>query len=98
MNFYVNLSDDAKKTLKELKTTPFLLKRFKAVSNALVRLAGNPRHPSLQTHVYRSILGPNGEKVFEAYAENDTPGAYRILFYYGNERGRIDILMITPHP
>ncbi len=26
----------------------------------------NLRHPSLQTHIFQSLKGPNGEKVFEA--------------------------------
>ena len=66
--------------------------------NTQKKLADNPKHPSLQTHEYHSVFGPSGEKIFEAYAENNTPGAYRILFYYGRVSGEIDILMITPHP
>ena len=40
----------------------------------------------------------NGEKVFEAYAQQRTPGAYRVFWYYGPERGMITIVAITPHP
>ena len=98
MNFTLNYSDTAKENIIELKNTLHLEKRYKAVTKALCRLAENPKHPSLQTHVYHSIIGPNGKKVFEAYAENDTPAAYRILFCYGSVRGEIDVLMITPHP
>lgn len=61
-------------------------------------LAQNPRHPSLQTHEYVSLKGPGGEKVFEAYAEQHTPGAYRIFWCYGSKPGQITILAITPHP
>jgi hypothetical protein len=98
MNFTLNYSDLAKEELINLKKETHLKKRFKAVTNVLKKLADNPKHPSLQTHPFASIYGPNGEKVFEAYAENNTPGAYRILFYYGRVRGEIDILMIIPHP
>lgn len=52
----------------------------------------------MYTHKYDSLSGPNGEEVFEAYAENNTPGAYRIFWYYGPSRGMITILAITPHP
>ena len=38
------------------------------------------------------------EDVFEAYAENNTPGAYRIFWYYGPGKNQITILAITPHP
>lgn len=78
----------------------------KQVKKALGYLQTNPKHPSLQTHEYDSIpnpIDPNG-KVFEAYAQNKTPGAYRIFWIYGSAKkpptkGRvITILAITPHP
>ncbi len=46
----------------------------------------------------RSVLeGPSGEPVFEAYVENNTPGAYRVMWYYGPGRGVISIVYIIPH-
>jgi hypothetical protein len=71
---------------------------LKAVRKCLGFLEINLRHPSLNTHEFRSLKGPNGEKVFEAYAQQKTPGAYRIFWYYGPERGMITIVAITPHP
>ena len=38
------------------------------------------------------------EKVFEAYAQDQTPGAYRVFWCYGPERGEMTIIAITPHP
>lgn len=70
----------------------------KQVRKALRFLSADPRHPSLQTHAYHSMAGPNGEKVFEAYAQNNTPGAYRIFFCYGPGAGFITIIAITEHP
>lgn len=98
MNFFLSFTPTAKETLKELKVSAHLNKRFKAVSKALKYLAENPRHPSLQTHEYFSLYGPAGENVFEVYAEQDTPAAYRIFFYYGKARGEIVVFAITPHP
>jgi len=98
MNFFLSFTKSAKQDLKELKCSAHLEKRFKAVCKALKFLAEDPRHPSLQTHQYFSLSGPNGEKVFEAYAEQDTPAAYRIFFYYGRTRGEIVVFAITPHP
>lgn len=98
MSFFLTLTSSAKQELKELKDSPHLEKRFKAVSKTLKFLSENLRHPSLQTHQYFSISGPNGEKVYEAYAEQDTPAAYRIFFYYGRTRGEIVVFVITPHP
>ena len=84
--------------MRDIKNVPHLEKRYKAVSKALGFLKQNPRQPSLQTHVYAAFKGPSGEKVFEVYAEQDTPAAYRIFFYYGETKGEIVILAVTPHP
>jgi len=54
--------------------------------------------PTLNTHKYESLSGPNGEEIFEAYAENKTPGAFRVFWYYEPEQGVITILAITSHP
>jgi len=98
MSFFLSFTPSAKKSLKELKESAHLEKRFKVVSKALKYLAENPRHSSLQTHHYYSLYGPDGEKVFEAYAKQDTSAAYRIFFYYGKARSEIVIFAITPHP
>lgn len=98
MSLFLSFTPTAKASLKELKETAHLQKRFKAVSKALRFLQENPRHPSLQTHEYTSFKGPRGEKVFEAYAEQDTPAAYRIFFFYGRQKGEIVIVAVTPHP
>ena len=98
MRFFLSFTPTAKANLKELKESAHLEKRFKTVSKALKFLQENPRHPSLQTHEFSSFKGPRGEKVFEAYADQDTPAAYRIFFFYGQQRGEIVIVAITPHP
>jgi hypothetical protein len=98
MSYFLSFTPRAKQSLKELKDSAHLEKQFKAVSKALRYLAENPRHHSLQTHQYFSLFGPNGEKVFEAYAEQDTPVAYRIFFYYGRVRGEIVVFAVTLHP
>ena len=46
----------------------------------------NLKHPSLHTHKCEEMVGPNGEDIFESYAQNNTPGAYRIFWYYGPEK------------
>jgi hypothetical protein len=73
---------------------------FKQVSNALARLEQDPRHPGLHTHEYDAIPNPydKKQKVFEAHAQNKTPGAYRIFWCYGPEKQQITILAITQHP
>ena len=81
-----------------LKNDASQKKRYKAVKKTLKFLAMNPRHNSLCCHPYKSLIGPNNEKVFEAYAEQNTPAAYRVFWHYGPSKGVITILAITPHP
>jgi len=98
MKFNLYLTPAAKATLKEIKDDAGLKKRYKAVSKALRFLSENPRHPGLRTKPYLSLSGPKNEKVFEAYAEQNTPAAYRIFFYYGPTEREIIISTITSHP
>jgi hypothetical protein len=73
---------------------------FKQVNGALIKLRSNPRHPGLHTHEFSSLPHPfhRDGKVFEAYAQNKTPGAYRIFWCYGPRADDITIIAITPHP
>jgi len=73
---------------------------FKQIRKAIALLQGNPRHPGLQTHEYYSLEHPFdiAGKVFEAYAQNKTPGAYRIFWCYGPGKREITLIAITPHP
>jgi hypothetical protein len=96
--FQLDLTDQAVSDLKGLERNPANAKRLKSVQKALGYLQTNPRHPGLKTHKYQSISGPSGEDVFEAYAENKTPGAYRIFWFYGPRKEVITVIAITPHP
>ena len=98
MKFLIKYMPEAIEQIQTLSATAYLEKRFKAVTKALKFLAENPRHPGLQTHEITSQKGPAGEKIFEAYAEQHTPGAYRIFFYYGSNKGEIVVFAVTPHP
>ena len=73
---------------------------FKQVAKTVQLLSQNPRHPSLKTHKYDSLPHPYdaSEAVFEAYAQNRTPGAYRVFWCYGPGRNTLTIVTITPHP
>ncbi|MBI3602326.1 MAG: hypothetical protein HY209_05475 [Candidatus Omnitrophica bacterium] len=98
MKFVLHFTDEAKAQLKHLKQTAYLQAPFKAVAKVLVLLQENPRHPGLQTHKYHSLYGPLGEEVFEAYAQQHTPGAWRVFFYYGPAKGGITVFAIVTHP
>src|SRR3989338_1665473 len=96
-------AEDNKRAIDENKSDPGLSKQVK---KALGFLSTNPRHPSLVTHKFESLINLKNPKepVFESYAQNNTPSAYRIFWIYGSVRrppsqGRIiTVFAITPHP
>lgn len=96
--FELQWTKEAEATYSLLKGDASQAKRYRAIKKTIQFLAKNPRHHSLQTHEYLNLKGPGGEKVFEAYAEQNTPAAYRVFWYYGPARGIITIIAITPHP
>lgn len=98
MSYQLLFTEQADHNLTQLEKTPNLQKRLKAVRKTLAYLEKNPRHPSLNTHKYSAISGFNNEKIFEAYAENITPAAYRIFWHYGPGKNIITIVAITAHP
>lgn len=73
---------------------------FKQVQKTIALLQSNPKHPSLKTHKYESIINPynRNEPIFEAYVQNNTPGAYRVFWCYGPDKKQITIITITEHP
>jgi len=96
---------EAKAQLQELANNPAKKGLHKQLLKTLDLLRSNTRHPSLKTHRYLAFSGPNGEPVWEAYAQNRTPGAYRVFFCYGPdciEGGKrqavITLLELTAHP
>ncbi len=71
--FRLKVTDEADENLRVPEKDKSLENRLKAVCRALGYLKTNPKHPSLSTHKYSSLNGENGEKIFEAYAKNNTP-------------------------
>ena len=98
MRFRLLFTNEANGNMTTLERDAGLEKRLKAVRKALAFLESDPRHPSLNTHKFSSLTGPDDREVFEAYAESKTPAAYRIFWSYGPEKREITIIAITPHP
>jgi hypothetical protein len=71
-------------------------KEQKTIDKALVYLAANPRHPSLNVHKAKNILAKytiGGNEVFIAYASR----AIWITFEYGPEPGMIALRNCGQH-
>lgn len=97
-SFTLEWTEEAARAYNLLKSDASQKKRYRAVRKTIKLLTANPRHNSLQTHEFQSLKGPNGEKVFEAYAEQKTPAAFRVFWYYGPSKGIITLFAITAHP
>lgn len=98
MIFELIFTEKADSQLDTLESFKDKKNALKAVKKTLGLMETDLRHPSLQTHEYSDLEGANGEKVFESYAQNRTPGAYRIFWHYGPKKGQITIVAIVPHP
>jgi hypothetical protein len=97
---------EADKQLIIIENDPSLKGAQKQIRKTLRYLETNLRARSLQTHEYQSLTRRYGIKVFEAYVQQKTPGAYRVFWHYGpDETSRdekripiITIVAITRHP
>lgn len=96
--FKIRFTEEANDQFLNLQHATDKKAQFKAVGKALAFMHGNLRHPSLKTHKFDDMESPFGGDVFESYAQNKTPGAYRIFWTYGPNKAEITILAITPHP
>jgi hypothetical protein len=98
--YKITLTETAAGQLRDLQVAgpkQDLVKLMK-VQKCLGLLQTNPRHPGLATHEFRSMRGGGGEKVWEAYVENNTPSAWRVFWHYGPDKLEITVIAITPHP
>jgi hypothetical protein len=96
--FEIFITDNAGKQLEKLNADKGLGKRYNAVKKTIKLLPSDPRYKSLKTHEFTGLKGPAGEKIFEAYAQQSTPAAYRVFWCYGPGKNQITIVTITPHP
>jgi hypothetical protein len=98
IQFELRFTPEADSQLTLLEESPDLEAECNAVKKCLGYMQVNLRHHSLETHKLENLCTKMGEEIFEAYAQNKTPGAYRIIWHYGPGKGIITIVAITPHP
>ncbi len=98
MKFELVFTEHAHEQMDELENTHDKKIIFKTVCKILGYMEVDLHHSSLHTHKYDAITGQNKEEVFESYAQNRTPGAYRIFWYYGPGKEQITILDVSHHP
>lgn len=96
--FEIQYTEEAEQQLLELENNRSKKSIYKAVAKTLGFMQIDLRHPSLNTHEYVTLSRERGYKVFEAYAQNRTPCAYRIFWRYGPGKNEITIIAIVSHP
>ena len=95
--YTIKYTKEAVNNLKKLKKQGEFQK-LRKIKTAIDKLSENPRHPGLHTHKNESFMTYDDEEIFQSYAENHTPAAYRIFWYYGPEKDYITVIAITQHP
>ena len=96
----------ADEKLSRIENDPALKGVLTQVRKTLGYLETNLRAKSLQIHKFESLTRRYKREVFEAYVQQDTPGAYRVFWHYGDDEidknGKhipiITVVDITPHP
>ena len=106
MRYKLRFTQTADEQLRRIENDPASPGILKQIRKTLGYLEINIRAKSLQTHEFESLTRRYGQKIFEAYVQQNTPSAYRIFWHYGPDE--IDknskriavttILAITPHP
>jgi hypothetical protein len=102
----LRFSPTAIKQLEEIENNPALKGVLKQVRKTLGYLETDLEAKSLQTHEFESLTKRYKRKVFEAYVQQNTPGAYRVFWYYGDDETKkngkripvITVVAIVPHP
>lgn len=106
MNRELRFTTTASESLDRIEKDPALKGVLKQVRKTLGLLETNLRSKSLQTREFESLTRRYGRKIFEAYVQQNTPGAWRVFWHYGEDEtdknGRripiITVVAITPHP
>ncbi len=96
----------ADEQLSNIESARALKGVLKQIRKTLGYLEANLRAKSLQTYKFESLTRRYKREVFEAYAQQDTPAAYRVFWHYGpdekDKNGKripiITIVAIISHP
>ncbi|MFY9233587.1 MAG: hypothetical protein WAO58_03915 [Fimbriimonadaceae bacterium] len=96
MPFKLIVQPTAEKAWKALEKPDKV--RFDKVGNCLYKLGQDPKSPGLKSKRYKSLDKKHSESIWESYAENNVPAAYRVFWHYGPGKDEITVVAITPHP
>jgi hypothetical protein len=97
--FILSRTDEFDQILQDLQNKPQYAAKLRKIVKVLRLLEQvGPRHPGLNSHLYKSVKGPNGEPLWESSVENNTPTTWRIFWVYGPGPDELTIVTVGPHP
>ena len=106
MHRELRFTPTADEQLSLIEGDPALQGVLKQVRKTLGYLETNLRAKSLQTHKHESLSIRYKREIYEAYVQQNTPGAYRVFWHYGDDeidkKGNripvVTVIAIIPHP
>lgn len=96
--FDLVVSELAERQIHDLKHKLHDGVRLRKVLAALEQLEVDPNHPGLRSKVYARKQRRGGEPpLVQSYVEDQTAGAWRILWEYGPQPHQITVLAVSKH-
>ncbi len=92
------LTDTARAQIKAVSENPAQAGLEFQLKAAIAKLVHDPKFKGLNSHKYDSLNDRYGKEVWESYVQNNTPGAWRIFWFYGPGKDEVTLVLATPHP
>ncbi len=96
--YKLQITSELKELLKLLSQNPAKAGLEYQLKAAITKIAHDPRYKGLNSHKYESLNERYGQEIWESYVQNNTPGAWRLFWFYGPEKDEITLVLATPHP
>ena len=96
--FKLQITDELREHLKSISQNPAMAGLEFQLKAAITKIAHDSRYKGLNSHKYESLNDRYGQEIWESYVQNNTPGAWRLFWFYGPEKDEITLVLATPHP
>jgi hypothetical protein len=96
--FRLQITAPLREQLKAISQNPALAGLEYQLKATITKLAHDPKYKGLQSHKYESLHDRYGKEIWESYVQNNTPGAWRLFWFYGPGKDEITLVLATPHP
>jgi hypothetical protein len=96
--FVLHLTAEVRDQIRAVSENPAQTGLEFQLKAALTKLVHDPKFKGLNSHKYNSFNERYGKEIWESYVQNNTPGAWRIFWFYGPRKDEITLVLATPHP